>query len=80
VQPFGHFSFLLNSIEKMIETGKPTYPVERTLLTTGVLDALMHSYVGTQEWVDTKHLNIAYDPVEWPNAETKQFEPPAKQS
>ena len=76
--PYGHFSYLVNSIEKMIHTGKPTYPVERTVLTTGVLDALMHSYVGTQEWVDTKHLAISYEPVDWPNAESPKFEPPPK--
>ena len=41
--PFAHFSYLSLNIEEMFLTGVPQYPVERTLLTTGVLDAAMRS-------------------------------------
>ena len=41
--PHAHFSYLSLNIEEMLLTGVPQYPVERTLLTTGVLDAAMRS-------------------------------------
>ncbi len=40
---FGHFSYLTHNIESMYLEGKSPYPVERTLLTTGILDAVMTS-------------------------------------
>lgn len=41
--PFHHFGRLTASIEDLFCTGRPQYPVERTLLTTVALDAIMES-------------------------------------
>jgi hypothetical protein len=58
------FSPLVNHIEKMFLTGKPSYPVERTLLTTGLTAAGVESLHRGQARYETPHLaSIAYGPV-----------------
>ncbi|NLC57653.1 MAG: hypothetical protein GX774_12510 [Armatimonadetes bacterium] len=61
-QPYEHFAYLVRHIEEMFVTGRPQYPVERTLLVTGVLDACMDSLYRGQVWVETPHLEVAYLP------------------
>src|SRR5215472_16182149 len=59
-EPFQHFACLVQAIEKMFETGEPTYPVERTLLTSGVLEALLTSKFEGHKRVETPHLTVQY--------------------
>jgi hypothetical protein len=66
--PFGHFVYLVKAIDSMIQTGHAPYPVERTLLTTGILDAVMTSRAEKNRRVETPHLAIKYSPTDHPFA------------
>jgi hypothetical protein len=55
-----YFDALVANIEKLFETGRPPYPVERTLLTTGILDAVMESHHRRGERVETPELSVRY--------------------
>ncbi len=57
------FSPLVNNIEKMFETGRVPYPVERTLLTTGLVAAGVDSCFAGGEKQETPHLDIRYEPT-----------------
>ncbi|MCM8758194.1 MAG: hypothetical protein NC906_00255 [Candidatus Omnitrophica bacterium] len=58
-----HFANQMKGIEKMIVTGKPSWPVERTVLTSGALNALMISKSKAKNVVKTPYLNIKYKPT-----------------
>ena len=49
----------------MIHNGQPAYPVERTLLTTGVLDSVMHSLADEGKRRETPELGVQYKPADW---------------
>lgn len=56
---------LMSQAEKMFVTGKAPYPVERTLLTSGLVQAGLQSLAEGQVRRDTPHLAVRYQaPVE----------------
>lgn len=55
-----YFDALTYNIERMFATGKPSYPVERTLLTSTVLDLAMHSLAGGGKPQQSDALDIRY--------------------
>lgn len=55
-RPFTHFSVLLKGIEKMVQTGTPTWPVERTLLSSGILDAALLSQKANGTTIETPYM------------------------
>jgi hypothetical protein len=57
------FSPLTNHMETLFLTGRSPYPVERTLLTTGLTAAGVDSLHAGQTRLDTPHLAIAYQPT-----------------
>lgn len=60
--PSTHFKTLAQGIDRMFTSGKPSWPVERTLLTTGILDAALTSRFENQRRLETPHLAMTYPP------------------
>jgi len=58
--PYAHFSYLSLNVEEMFLTGQPSYPVERTLLTSGVLEAALDSRHQGYSRLETDWLDVAY--------------------
>jgi hypothetical protein len=59
-KPHRHFACLTMNIEKMFESGQATYPVERTLLTSGTLDFALESRFQGYKKLETPELNVRY--------------------
>ena len=59
-----HFTNLLQGIEKMMHTGRPTWSAERTLLTSGALDALLISKKQEGRRIETPYLSVSYS-TDW---------------
>ena len=67
-RPFAHFAYLTRAIDFMMGSFHSPYPAERTLLTTGILDAVMRSKHNNHRRLQTPHLDIRYQPTGWPFA------------
>jgi hypothetical protein len=54
---------LMSKAEETFLTGKSPYPIERTLLTTGLVEAGVRSLATGQKRIETPHLAIRYQPT-----------------
>jgi hypothetical protein len=61
----GFFRALAHAIQQHFVNRKSPYPVERTLLTTGALDAAMHSREAHGAPQSTPHLEFSYAAVDF---------------
>lgn len=61
--PRNFFSPQLNAFEQMVLSGKAPFPIERTLLTTGLTAAGVESLWLGQKRIETPHLVIRYQPT-----------------
>ena len=57
------FNPQVHYIEKLFQTNKAPYPVERTLLTTGMTAAGIDSLFQKQKRIETPHLAVRYQPT-----------------
>ena len=55
-RPHHHFGCLVKKMEEMFETGRAPYPVERTLLTSGMLDFALESRIQGHKKLATPEL------------------------
>lgn len=53
---------LVAKIEEMIESGRAPYPVERTMLVSGMLEACLTSRTQNNERLETPQLRVGYQP------------------
>ena len=53
---------LVNKIEQMFSTGVAPYPVERTLIVSGMLESCLTSKVKDHRRLETPHLSVSYRP------------------
>ena len=61
----GLFKALSHSIQRLFIDNREPYPAERTLLTTGAVEAVMQSYEDNGQLIKTPHLKISYQSGDW---------------
>lgn len=59
-RPYSHFAVLNAGVEQMMHSGKSTWPVERTLLTSGLVDETLQSLHEGGRRRETPHLDVKY--------------------
>jgi hypothetical protein len=57
-----HSACLVHEIEQMFQTGVAPYPIERTLLVSGILESCLTSKVQNHQRLETPHLGVTYPP------------------
>lgn len=62
--PGANFGYLCRNIQRFFQTGVVPYPAERTLLATGMIDAVMNSRHEGGRKVETPWLSVGYAPSE----------------
>ena len=66
--PWGNrclFKGLSNAIQHAFVHRRESYPIERTLLTTGATEAAMRSHFAGNKPLDTPHLEFGYKPIDF---------------
>jgi hypothetical protein len=66
--PWGNFNLfnaLSHAIASFFKTGKSPYPVERTLMASGLLEAAMRSHAAGGKVIETPELKFSYDSPDW---------------
>jgi hypothetical protein len=61
----GLFKALSHAIQRLFIERREPYPVERTLLAGGALDAAMHSHAQGGKAIDTPHLELSYPAIDF---------------
>lgn len=59
-RPFSHFAIFFNAVEQFLLTKTAPWPVERTLLTSGLVDELLKSKHDGGTRRETPHLDVRY--------------------
>lgn len=78
--PYRHFEQLVRGIDHFFHTGREHTPLERTLLTTGILTRAVSSHFAGGRKYTTPELAIKYRPGKWPfaNQLEENFPEPVK--